>query len=201
MRDTALWEEWENQVSLQADASAELREAEAVLLELAAVHSLAAPNSKRRASSPLSVEDRYRALIEQVPAVVFFAPIDGGIGEAYVSPQIETILGFTQEEWLESPILWFRQLHPDDKERWSHEAVQFFVRGEPLRSTYRLLARDGSTVWLRCEGKIVRCEDGQPWFIHGAGFDITEMKRAEVSLERAHAQLESRVAERTQQLE
>ncbi len=196
-----MWEEWENPVSLQPDTAAVLRDAEAVLLELACAHSQATSNLKRRAYSPLSAGDRYRALIEQVPAVVFFAPMEGGIGEAYVSPQIETILGFTQEEWLESPILWFRQLHPDDKERWSHEAVQFFVKGAPLRSTYRLLARDGSTVWLRCEAKMIRSEDGQPWFIHGAGFDITEMKRAEASLERAQAELESRVAERTQQLE
>ena len=47
---------------------------------------------------------------------------------------------------------------------------------------------------------MVRQEDGQPWFIHGVGFDITEMKSAEASLEKAHAELESRVAERTAQL-
>jgi TMAO reductase system sensor TorS len=196
-----LWHEDDSPASLQPAAAAKLLEAEAALLELARANSPDATNPRRHASSALSVDDRYRALIEQVPAVVFFAPMEGGLGEAYVSPQIETILGFSQEEWLESPILWFRQLHPDDKDRWSHEAVQFFLKGEPLKSTYRLIARDGSTVWLRCEAKLVRHEDGQPWFIHGVGFDITEMKRAEVSLEKAHAQLESRVAERTTQLE
>jgi PAS domain S-box-containing protein len=183
-------------LGLQIDGAAKLRDAEAQLLELAGSY---IPN-KPRAHYALSADDRYRALIEQVPAVVFFAPIEGGLGEAYVSPQIEKILGFTQQEWLESPLLWFRQLHPDDKDRWSLEAVQFFTKGEPLTSTYRLMARNGSTVWLRCEAKMVRHEDGQPWFIHGVGFDISEMKRAEVSLERAHAQLESRVEERTQQL-
>ena len=196
-----MWYEDDGQDGLQPAAAARLVEAEAALLALAGANSRDTPYLRRRVAPTLSVDDRYRALIEQVPAVVFFAPIEGGLGEAYVSPQIETILGFSQEEWLESPILWFRQLHPDDKDRWSHEAVQFFLRGEPLRSTYRLMARDGSTVWLRCEAKLVRDEDGQPWFIHGVGFDITEMKRAEVSLEKAHAQLESRVAERTSQLE
>jgi TMAO reductase system sensor TorS len=196
-----LWCEDNGSDSLQPAAAAKLLEAQAALLELARANSRGTTDAARRASPALSVDDRYRALIEQVPAVVFFAPMEGGLGEAYVSPQIETILGFSQEEWLESPILWFRQLHPDDKERWSHEAVQFFLKGEPLRSTYRLLARDGNTVWLRCEAKLVRDDDGQPWFIHGVGFDITEMKRAEMSLEKAHAQLESRVAERTGQLE
>ena len=42
---------------------------------------------------PLNVEERYRALVEQIPAVVFMAYLDQGIGEAYVSPQIEASLG------------------------------------------------------------------------------------------------------------
>ncbi|HEY1481568.1 MAG TPA: hypothetical protein VGF19_02485, partial [Candidatus Acidoferrum sp.] len=43
----------------------------------------------------LNMEARYRALVEQIPAVVFMAYLDKGIGEAYVSPQIETALGFS----------------------------------------------------------------------------------------------------------
>jgi PAS domain S-box-containing protein len=151
-------------------------------------------------SSILNSDARYRALIEQIPAVVFLAPMEGELTEAYVSPQIETILGFTQEEWLSDPVLWFRQLHPADRDRWSEEGAQFIVTGEPLESTYRVLARDGSTVWFRCDVKMVRGENGEPWFIHGVGFDIAEMKQVEASLEKAHAELEARVAERTAQL-
>ncbi len=191
-----MWDEGAREDSLTLPAAARLREAETALLELAGSYIA----DKPRATYALSADDRYRALIDQVPAVVFFAPIEGGLSEAYVSPQIEKILGFSQDEWLESPLLWFQQLHPDDKERWSQEAIQFFLKGEPLKSTYRLVARNGCTVWLRCEAKMVRHEDGQPWFIHGTGFDISEMKRAETSLETVHAQLESRVEERTQQL-
>ena len=35
-----------------------------------------------------NLEAKYRALLEQLPAVVFMAYLDRGIGEAYVSPQI-----------------------------------------------------------------------------------------------------------------
>ncbi len=124
----------------------------------------------------------YRALVEQIPAVVFMANLDRGIGEAYVSPQIEATLGFSQEEWLEDPIRWYQQIHPDDKQRWSIEAAQMFVSGTPLRSAYRVLARDGRTVWFHCEAKMIRHKDGRPWFIHGVGFDITELKRIEEAL-------------------
>lgn len=124
----------------------------------------------------------YRALVEQIPAVIFVAYLDKGISEAYVSPQIEAALGFSQEEWLDDPIRWYQQIHPDDRERWSVEAAEMFAQGKHLKSAYRVLARDGKVVWFRCEVKMVRHEDGRPWFVLGVGFDITELKRTEEAL-------------------
>ncbi len=111
------------------------------------------------------------------------AYLDERIGETYVSPQIEAVLGFTQEEWLQDPVRWYQQVHPDDKQRWSVEAAQLFLSGEPLRSAYRVLARDGRVIWFHCEAKMIRREDGRPWFIHGVGFDITHLKRTEEALQ------------------
>jgi PAS domain S-box-containing protein len=130
-----------------------------------------------------NLEAKYRALVEQLPAVVFMAYLDRGIGEAYVSPQIEATLGFTQSEWLEDPVLWYRQVHPDDKDRWSLEASEMFLSGKPLRSAYRVIARDGRVIWFHCEAKMIRHPDGAPWFIHGVAFDITDLKRTEQELE------------------
>src|SRR6201999_2521515 len=48
---------------------------------------------------------RYRALVEQIPAVTFMAPLDGTVSELYVSPQVEQLLGFTAHQWLNNPIL------------------------------------------------------------------------------------------------
>ena len=117
------------------------------------------------------------------PAVVFMAYLDRGIGEAYVSPQIEAALGFSQEEWLEDPVRWYSHIHPDDKQRWSAEAAEMFLTGNPLRSAYRVVARDGRVIWFHCEAKMIRKEDGEPWFIHGVGFDITDLKRTEEALQ------------------
>jgi PAS domain S-box-containing protein len=167
-------------------------EAETLLADLAAVF---LSNSTRPAASSAggggeeseeqfpNVDAIYRALVEQIPAVVFMAHLDRGIGEAYVSPQIEATLGFSQEEWLEDPIRWYQQIHPDDKQRWSVEAAQMFLSGTPLRSAYRVLARNGRIVWFHCEAKMIRRENGRPWFIHGIAFDITELKRTEEALQ------------------
>ncbi|MBX7172517.1 MAG: PAS domain S-box protein [Pyrinomonadaceae bacterium] len=125
---------------------------------------------------------RYRVLVEQIPAIVFMSFLDRGISEAYISPQIETMLGFTQAEWLEDPLRWFEQLHDEDKMRWSIEAAQMFLTGEPLKSTYRVRARDGHFISFHCEAKMVRRKDGRPWFIHGVAFDVTELKHKENEL-------------------
>ena len=107
--------------------------------------------------------------------------IDGGVSEAYVSPQIEQVLGFSREEWLDDPIRWYQQIHPDDRSRWSIEAAEMFVTGKPLKSVYRVRPGwPGGLVSLR--GKLVRRKDGQPWFIHGVGFDVTDLKQTEQAL-------------------
>ncbi|HKD84196.1 MAG TPA: PAS domain S-box protein [Terriglobales bacterium] len=178
------------------EAATTYAEAEAILEDLARVFfentSLLAslnpsgPPSTRISSALPNLEAKYRALVEQIPAVVFMAYLDEGVGEAYVSPQIEAVLGFTQEEWLQDPVRWYSQVHPDDKHRWSVEAAELFLSGKPLRSAYRILSRDNRVIWLHCEAKMIRREDGRPWFIHGVGFDITDLKRTEEALEAEH---------------
>jgi PAS domain S-box-containing protein len=156
--------------------------------------------TKTAAATLLDLEARYRTLVEQIPAVVFMAFLDRGISEAYISPQIESILGFSQQEWLNDPVRWYSQIHPDDKARWSAEAASLFLSGEPLQSTYRVMARDGHVVWFHCEAKMVRQDDGRPWFIHGVAFDISDFKQSEEALKKAHGELEMRVRERTAEL-
>ena len=161
-----------------------LNEAESVLRDLAAVFGNEGMQSAGddRAVLP-NLEAMYRTLVEQIPAVVFMAYLDRGIGEAYVSPRIEEALGFTQAEWLEDPVRWYNRIHPDDQHRWSIEAAETFSTGKPLRSAYRVIARDGRVIWFHCEAKMIRRDDGRPWFIHGVGFDISDLKRAEQALE------------------
>jgi PAS domain S-box-containing protein len=160
------------------------REAESLLLDLAAVFVRGAKERDTPTDQPLPhLEAKYRTLVEQLPAVVFMAYLDRGIGEAYVSPRIEEVMGFSQAEWLEDPVRWYHHIHPDDRERWSIEAAEMFMSGKPLRSAYRVLARDGRVVWFQCEVKMVRGDDGRPWFIHGVGFDVTDLKTAEAALQ------------------
>lgn len=180
----------------EGTAKIDLNEAEGILQQLAAafplVNTVTVPSLSPNEDLPLpEIDARYQTLIEQIPAVVFMAFLDKGIGEAYVSPQIEAILGFTQEEWLNDPVRWYQQIHPDDKNRWSVEAAELFLLGNPLKSLYRMMSRDGRVVWFHCEAKMVRNHDGRPWFIHGVAFDISELKTTEEALKKSAEQLKA----------
>ena len=145
-------------------------------------------------------EARYRTLLETIPAVTFMASLDGGANEMYVSPQIETMLGFSQSEWLGDPVLWYRQLHPDDRERWHKEFARTCAVGEQFCSEYRFISRSGSVVWVHGEATLVRDDDGAPLFLQGIAFDITERKAAEQIMLQSQSDLERRVQDRTADL-
>ena len=109
-----------------------------------------------------------------------------------MSPQIEQLLGFSQKEWLEDPILWYTRLHPEDRDRWHHEFAQTCPSAVPFRSVYRFLARDGRVVWVQGEARLVRDAEGRSLFLQGIAFDITDRKEAEEALHRARRAGESR---------
>jgi PAS domain S-box-containing protein len=145
-------------------------------------------------------EAKYRGLVENIPAVTFIAPLDESAPELYVSPQIEQMLGFSQKEWLEDPVLWHRQLHPEDRERWNRQFSPTCSHAVPFHSTYRFLAKDGRAVWVDGSANVVRGAHGQPLFLQGVAFDVTRIKEAEQALLRSNADLDRLVQERTAEL-
>jgi PAS domain S-box-containing protein len=161
-------------------------------------------SERRKAEAQLhKMEARFRTLVEGIPAVTFMAALEEGgtERELYVSPQVEELLGFSQKEWLDNPVLWYNQLHPEDRERWHEEFVRTVAQGEAFRSVYRFLSRQGRVVWVHGEAKVVRDEAGRPLFLQGVAFDITRLKEAESELMALNQTLEERVQERTEALE
>jgi PAS domain S-box-containing protein len=141
------------------------------------------PTAESRFFKP---EARYQVLLEQLPAVTFMAVLEEeGLREIYVSPQIETLLGYTVREWVEQPILWYERLHLEDRDRWNVEFSRTVAWTEPFKGDYRFHAKDGRVVWIHGEAKIVRDQFGRPSFIQGIGYDITAMKGIEEELRHA----------------
>lgn len=125
-------------------------------------------------------EARHQSLVEQLPGIVYIDEI-GAIGR-YVSPQVETILGYTPEQWLADHDLWRRALHPEDRERALGELAAGEKSGASFTLIYRLVARDGRTVWIRDQASVRQAETGERT-VHGVMFDISREVGNQTELE------------------
>lgn len=138
---------------------------------------------RKRAEEQLQkAEAKYRTLVEQIPAVTYVAAVDKTSTTLYVSPQIETVMGFSPKEYKADPDIWRKQLHPDDCQRVLDEVKRTHETSEPLSCEYRMITRDGRIVWLRDEALVVKDDKGEPLFLQGVMVDITERRKSEDEL-------------------
>jgi PAS domain S-box-containing protein len=122
-------------------------------------------------------------------------------GAVVYSPRWKEMLGYADDEIEPHISAWEHLLHPDDRPRADalHESL---ARGASVyEGEFRLRHRQGHYVHVLSRGYPVRREPGGPVVrVVGTHFDLTERKRIEDSLLRAHEQLEQRVRERTAEL-
>ena len=127
-------------------------------------------------------EAKYRALVEQMPAVVYIDTYEEHPRSLYVSPQTEHVSGYRPQEWIADPGLWLKIIHPDDR--------QIVQSDWPVRIDdpgiasveYRIIHRDGHVVWVRDTARLVRAGDGTPLFCQGVILDVTDTKLTEQDL-------------------
>src|SRR5437016_3437373 len=128
-------------------------------------------------------QGRFQRVVENLPAIVYLESVtreDNGIGEMlYVSPQVEEILGFPPEQWIEDPAAWARQFHPDDRMRVRQEYERIESTGGPFQADYRMFTRDGDVRWFRDEAALIRDEAGSPLYWQGIMYDITAERETE----------------------
>src|SRR5919112_1628435 len=131
-------------------------------------------------------EERYRTLVEQLPTVTYMQEIENAT-LAYVSPQIESVLGYSPEEYLANPGLRSQTIHPEDRGWVLQEDIRTDETGEPYSVEYRRISRDGRVVWVREEAVLVRDSEGRPLFWQGILMDVTERKHQEEALRQSEA--------------
>jgi len=139
---------------------------------------------KRLESDLRAAEERFRLLVERVPAVVYVAEPGPAGTWHYVSPQIERMLGFTAQEWMADPGVWLRQLDPSDRDEAVADKKRMLVAGTEAEShsdTYRLHRRDGTAVWVRDDAMVLYDQNGAPTF-QGVLVDVTQEKDLEERL-------------------
>jgi PAS domain S-box-containing protein len=95
-----------------------------------------------------SAEERYRALVEHIPAVVYVESPEGDPERFYISPQVETVFGYPAEEWRWTSGFWLDHVHPDDRLRVRSDDERTNVERGQFSFEYRFLAADGEWRWV-----------------------------------------------------
>ena len=159
------------------------------LAEANALLELEVGERRRAEREALAAEERFRRLVEDMPAVVYRwdLPEDVVSGEEYVSPGIGPMLGYTAAEW-RSEYLWRDRLHPHDRDRVLAAVEASEATGETFDEEYRYLAKDGRIVWVHDRATLIaRTADGSPAQFQGVLLDITERRAAEQQAAEAEA--------------
>jgi PAS domain-containing protein len=110
-------------------------------------------------------DERYRTLVEQIPAITYIELPSPDSADETRFVYLSSHLG--------------RMLHPDDRDRVISLNGWCERTGEPFDSEHRVIAKDGTVVWLHSKATLVRDAAGTPRFWHGVSMDVSVLHRAE----------------------
>jgi two-component system CheB/CheR fusion protein len=148
---------------------------------------------RRRAEEALRVsEERFRLATEAINGLIY--DWDPASGRVQRSQGLFTLLGYWPEEVQGDLEWWRRQVHDDDVERVNREILAA-VKGDgsSFSAEFRLRHRDGSWVYVWDKGLIVRDGEGKAVRVVGSTVDVSERRRAQEALEKAHRELQEAV--------
>lgn len=132
-------------------------------------------------------------LVARLPVTVY-AAFPGADGRwLYVGDQVEELLGFTAQQFLDDRELWFQRVHPEDRERVVQAEDRSLVAGFHNAAEYRMVRADGRVVWV-LDDTVLEHVEGEGLVQHGLLSDITRRKRTEMLLG-AHTDLLGEVAD------
>ena len=132
-----------------------------------------------------AAESRWRALVEQMPAVTYLARFDEAASMVYVSPQIERLTGHPLEAWTSDPGFWLSCVHPEDGQRAERETRARFAEKRGFSCTYRLRRADGEWIWIEEQSTILYDAEGEPRHLQGVMIDVTQQRRRDEELREA----------------
>src|SRR5262249_29042404 len=102
----------------------------------------------------------------------------------FVSDYVETMLGYTVEEWRSTPSFWLTIVHPDDKEQAARVAGEQFASGEGGINRFRWVTRDGGVLYCEAQATVIKGGHGNPLGMRGVTIDVSDRVQLEEQVRR-----------------
>jgi PAS domain S-box-containing protein len=147
--------------------------------------------SRRMEQDVRASEEKYRTLMDQIPAAVYVLSPSGNELPLYLSPYFSHLTGFSPEEAMAREHHWLDEVHPDDRARVAAEEALAMAANAPLRIEYRFRRKDGSYIWVLDDSVLLHDENGTVVANYGVLLDISERVRANEERARLAAIVES----------
>jgi two-component system cell cycle sensor histidine kinase/response regulator CckA len=132
-------------------------------------------------------EEKYRILVNNIPAVVFTGYEDDTID--FFDDKIEKLTGYTREEFHSRQIKWSDLVDPDDLPEYKKPFLDHCHDGKSYVREYRIRPKLERLLWIQERSQIICNSQGGINYISGVFFDITEQKQAEETRAILEAQL------------
>lgn len=130
--------------------------------------------SKAIEKALMESRNQYQALVESVEGVVWEANANT-FGFTYISNKINSILGYTPEQWLNEPDFWANHIYEGDRD-WAVTYCQNQTQEVQNHVfDYRMVKADGGIVWIKDLVSVIT-ENGKPKLLRGVMVDVTESK-------------------------
>ena len=128
-----------------------------------------------------SLEKRYQNLIEEMPVVVYIMHAST-LHPLYISPHIYDLTGYTMDELYQTREFLFDIIHPEDRALVEEGFKQRIQGQKNLVLRYRILHKNGETIWLQDMGSMISAQDGtdlwQGMLMEIGTWHLTEAKMA-----------------------
>ena len=132
-----------------------------------------------RLADQLQVSEAYRSLVDAIPAITYVETVEPTSGEpitTFVSPQVQSLLGISPEEWIANSMSWLDLVHPDDRDRVRAASDEASRMGSAYEARFRITGTDGVEHWFQDQATPVRDASGEIGFWQGLMIDITEQQ-------------------------
>ncbi|MDM8006592.1 MAG: CHASE domain-containing protein [Phycisphaerae bacterium] len=158
---------------------------------------------RERIASSLKENERFlSALLANLPGMVYRCRNDHDWTTVFASEGCLPLTGYSPADLIENARVSFAELmHPDDRAGTWDKVQAALTRRTEFELTYRIRTAQGTEKWVWERGRGAFSAEGNLVFIEGFVADITEQKHIENELARYREHLETRVAERTRQLD